>query len=135
MARLAKAYGMNVIALKRKRRDTNTENDPFCDVIYYSQEEAEDQALNRLCAASDYIFVAAPLTPETTKLIGKEQFDVMKSTAVIINVGRGPVIDEEAMIEALKNQRIKGAGLDVFTVEPLPADSPLWKLHNVLLSP
>jgi len=129
-ARLAKAYGMKVIALKRKRRDTE---DPVCDEIYYSQENP--QALNQLCAASDYIYVATPLTPETTGLIGKEQFETMKPSTVLINVGRGPVIDEEAMIEALKAKKIKGAGLDVFAVEPLPSDSPLWKLNNVLVSP
>jgi len=131
-AKLTHAYGMKVVALKRKR--TNAGEDPYCDEIYYSQENP--QALNQLCAQSDYIFVAAPLTPQTKGLIGKEQFGVMKSTAVLINVGRGPVIDEDALIEALQSNKLKGAGLDVFSEEPLPKESKLWDLtKKVLLSP
>ncbi len=82
----------------------------------------------------DYVAVTAPLTPETTGLIGKREFELMKPGAVIINVGRGPVIDEAAMIEALETNRIRGAALDVFDVEPLPGDSPFWSLENVLIS-
>ena len=83
----------------------------------------------------DYVVVAAPLTPETRGMIGEAEFAAMKPTAVVINVGRGPVIDEEAMIGALSNGRIKGAALDVFDHEPLPAGHPFYKLENVLLSP
>ena len=139
-AKLAKAFGMKVIGLKRKRKGGTSDPDDmveykdlFCDKMYYSDEDSN--ALNEVCAASDYIFVATPLTPQTKGLIGKYQFDAMKSTGVIINVGRGPVIDEFALIEALQTGKIKGAGLDVTTVEPLPKESPLWKMKNVLLSP
>ena len=148
-ARLAKAYGMNVMALKRKRKsktengDNNNDNnnkkrkleeeDENGATIYYSSENPN--ALNDICAASDYIYVSTPLTPQTKGMIGKEQFNKMKSTGVIINVGRGPVIDEEALIEALKDGKIKGAALDVTSTEPLPKESPLWGLDNVLLSP
>ena len=82
----------------------------------------------------DYVAVTAPLTPETAGLIGKREFDLMKPAAVILNVGRGPVINETAMVEALRTRRIRGAALDVFDAEPLPADSPFWALDNVLLS-
>ena len=148
-AKLAQAYGMNVIGLKRKRNkvgatkrkrdDTddslikNSKDNLYCDKILYSDEDPN--ALNEVCAVSDYVFVAIPLTPQTKGLIGKEQFDAMKSTTVIINVGRGPVIDEPALIEALQTNNIKGAGLDVTSVEPLPRESPLWQMKNVLLSP
>jgi phosphoglycerate dehydrogenase-like enzyme len=131
-AKLAHAYGMKVVALKRKR-SPESNKDPYCAEVYYSQDDPS--ALNRLCAESDYIYVAAPLTTQTKGLIGKDQLQRMKPSAVLINVGRGPVIDEEALIEALNAGAIKGAGLDVFTSEPLSADSPLWNMTNVLLSP
>jgi len=84
---------------------------------------------------SDYILVATPLTPETKGLIGAAQIAAMKPTGVIINVGRGAVIDEDALIAALEAGSIKGAALDVFSVEPLPALHAFYRLPNVLLSP
>ena len=117
---------MRVVALRR-----NPKPDPLCDKVYGSDKES----LNRLFAESDYVLCAAPLTPETTKIIGKEQFDNAKEGCVFINVGRGPIVDEEALIDALQNGKLKGAGLDVFTQEPLLESSPLWELENVLLSP
>jgi phosphoglycerate dehydrogenase-like enzyme len=83
----------------------------------------------------DYVVAAAPLTEETRGMIGEAEFRVMKPTAVVINVGRGAVINEEAMIGALSDRRIGGAALDVFDHEPLPAGHPFYKLENVLLSP
>jgi phosphoglycerate dehydrogenase-like enzyme len=88
-----------------------------------------------MLSRSDYILVSTPLTKQTRGLISKEALSKCQSTAVIINVGRGPIIDEEALIEALTSGAIKGAGLDVTTIEPLPKDSQLWNLDNVLLSP
>ncbi|KAG7338410.1 D-isomer specific 2-hydroxyacid dehydrogenase [Nitzschia inconspicua] len=126
-AKLAKAYGMRVIALRRNPE--KTKDDPYCDVVY-----GNDQ-LNVLFGESDYILCSAPLTAETKGMIGKEQFDAAKTNAVFINVGRGPIVDEEALVEALKDGRLKGAGLDVFATEPLPKESELWELDNVLLSP
>lgn len=126
-AKLAKAYGMKVIALRRN--PDKTKSDPIADKVY------GNNAMNQLFAESDYILCAAPLTPETEKMIGKEQFDCAKQDAVFINVGRGPIVDEAALVEALKDGRLKGAGLDVTSIEPLPKESPLWKLDNVLLSP
>ena len=90
--------------------------------------------LHAMLPECDYVVVTAPLTPETTGMIAKPEFELMKRNAIILNVGRGPVIDEAAMIEALRTKRIRGAVLDVFDVEPLPADSPFFTLDNVLLS-
>jgi phosphoglycerate dehydrogenase-like enzyme len=131
-AKLAKAYGMRVIALRRRKPstiDTWAVDDPYCDVIYGNHQ------LNDLFAESDYILCSAPLTTETKGMIGKEQFDAAKANAVFINVGRGPIVDEVALIDALKDGKLKGAGLDVFSTEPLPKESELWELDNVLLSP
>lgn len=86
-------------------------------------------------AGADFIAVTAPLTRETRGLIGAGQIAAMKSSAVVINVGRGPIIDQHALTEALKARKIRGAALDVFETEPLPEDSPLWDLDNVLVSP
>jgi phosphoglycerate dehydrogenase-like enzyme len=88
-----------------------------------------------MLAACDYIAAAAPLTPDTRGMIGEAEFRVMKKTAVIMNVGRGPVIDEAAMVRALAEGRIKGAALDVFDREPLPAGHAFYQFKNVLLSP
>jgi phosphoglycerate dehydrogenase-like enzyme len=127
-ARLAKAYGMKVLALSRKQSDAT--EDPYLD------ERMAPTELNRLFRESDYVFCALPLTPDTHGCIGEEQFQQAKPGCVFINVGRGPVVDEDALIRALDNGRLKGAALDVFTNEPLPTDSPLWNgLDNVLLSP
>jgi phosphoglycerate dehydrogenase-like enzyme len=123
----AKAMGMKVLALRR-RPELST-GDPHVDRVY-----GWDSRL-QLIAESDYVVAAAPLTPETQGMFGEAEFAAMKPTGVIINVGRGPVIDEPAMIRALESGRIKGAGLDVTSVEPLPSDSPLYRLENVLLSP
>jgi len=129
-AKLAKAYGMNVIALRKNVPSKEAiEADPYCDLVYGTD------ALNQLFSECDYVLCAAPLTAETHKMIGKDQFDHAKKGCVFINVGRGPVVDESALIEALKDGRLKGAGLDVFTQEPLEDDSDLWTLENVLLSP
>ena len=125
-ARLASAYGMKTIALRR-----NPQPDPLCTAVYGNDKAS----LNRLFQESDYILCAAPLTSETRGAIGKEQFDNAKEGAVFINVGRGPIVDEEALVEALQDGRLKGAGLDVFASEPLSVDSPLWEMDNVLLSP
>jgi len=123
----AKAMGMRVLALRR--RPELSAGDPHVDRMY-----AWDQRLEMI-ADCDYVVAAAPLTRETEGMISDAEFNAMKPGAVIINVGRGPVIDEPAMIRALESGKIKGAGLDVTTVEPLPAESPLYRLDNVLLSP
>jgi phosphoglycerate dehydrogenase-like enzyme len=121
----AKAMGMQVLAVKRHA----TEADPIASELFRPEDRVA------MIARCDYIVAAAPLTPETRGLIGEREFAAMKPGAVVINVGRGPVIDEAAMVRALTERRIKGAALDVFDHEPLPEDHPFYRLDNVLLSP
>jgi phosphoglycerate dehydrogenase-like enzyme len=128
IATRVRAMGMSVLALKR-RFDPSQPADPLIEKLY-----ASDQ-LREMISRCDYIVVATPLTVETRGMIGEAEFAVMKSSAVIINVGRGPVIDEAAMIYALSTRRIKGAALDVFDQEPLPSGHAFYALENVLLSP
>lgn len=128
-AKLAHVYGMKIVALRRNPKLSS--NDPYCEVTYGTDKES----LNRLMSESDYIVCSAPSTVETRGMVNKDAFEAVKPNAVFINLGRGPVVDEEAMIEALKNGRLKGAALDVFKEEPLPKENELWSLENVLLSP
>jgi phosphoglycerate dehydrogenase-like enzyme len=120
------AMGMCVLALKRHAPATP---DPFVDQFY------KPDKLSGLLAQCDYVVVAAPLTAETRHMISDAAFAAMKPNAVVINVGRGPVIDQAAMVRALTEKRIKGAGLDVFEEEPIPSGDPIYKLENVLISP
>jgi phosphoglycerate dehydrogenase-like enzyme len=126
-AQLARGLGMKVIATRR--RPERSANDSLIDRIYPLDQ------LRPMLAASDYVLVCAPLTPETKGMIGEGELAAMKRSAVIINVGRGPVIVEPALIAALERRRIKGAALDVFDTEPLPEGHTLYKLPNVLISP
>jgi phosphoglycerate dehydrogenase-like enzyme len=89
----------------------------------------------QLFQQSDYVVVAAPLTDETKGMIGEKEFAHSKQNQVLINIGRGPVVDENALIFALKTGVLRGAALDVFNEEPLPTQSELWALENILLSP
>lgn len=125
-AERARAMGMRIFATKRH---IPTEPDPVVE-RYFSLRE-----LHEMLALCDYVVVAAPLTPETQQLIGEAEFAAMKTTAVLINVGRGPVVDTDALVRALSSGRIRGAGLDVVEPEPLPAGHPLYTMENVLLSP
>jgi phosphoglycerate dehydrogenase-like enzyme len=124
----AKAMGMRVLALKRHPPKPGADPGPVDE--YFAADR-----LDEMVPECDYVVVAAPLTPETRHLINETTFAAMKKEAVVVNVGRGPVIDESSMIAALREGRIKGAGLDVFEREPLPPDSPLYEMDNVLLSP
>ena len=128
-AKLAHVYGMRVVALRRN--PILAVGDPLCDRVLGSDTES----LNQLMRESDYILCSAPLTEETRGLIGTTQFQHAKKGAVLINLGRGPVVDEVALLHALKSGILKGAALDVFAQEPLPETSELWELENVLLSP
>ena len=114
VAARAEAMGMEVLSLRR---------------------QSPAGALGELMARSDYVVAAAPLTEETRGLIGTAELAAMKPTAVLINIGRGPVVVEEALIAALRERRIRGAALDVFDTEPLPAGHPYYSLDNLLLSP
>jgi D-2-hydroxyacid dehydrogenase (NADP+) len=127
VARLAKAFNMRVIATRRSTKRAGRARNV--------DELLPQRDLKKLLAASDYVAVCVPLTHETTKLIGTAELKAMKPTAYLINIARGGIIDEEALIAALKERRIAGAGLDVTAKEPLPPESPLWDLDNVILSP
>jgi phosphoglycerate dehydrogenase-like enzyme len=127
VARLAKAFGMRVVATRRSVGQATSAR--YVDLLLPSEQ------LPRLLAESDFVVICVPLTPETDGLIGEEKLRMMKPDAYLINVARGKVVDEEALVKALEEKRIAGAGLDVFATEPLPADSKLWELPNVILSP
>jgi phosphoglycerate dehydrogenase-like enzyme len=128
VAARARAMGMRVLAVKRHGPSAHN-TDPLAEQIYGPDRRIE------MISRSDCVVAAAPLTPETRGMIGDPEFAAMKPDAVVINIGRGPVIDEAALIRALSERRIKGAALDVFDCEPLPQGHPFYQLDNVLLSP
>jgi phosphoglycerate dehydrogenase-like enzyme len=125
--RLAKAFGCRVLATRRSATGPTSEA--------YADEILPPGGLPRLLAEADYIVLCVPLTGDTRGLIGERELRMMKPTAFLINIARGAVIVEPALIEALRSGWIAGAALDVFEQEPLPADSPLWDLENVILTP
>jgi phosphoglycerate dehydrogenase-like enzyme len=127
VAKRARPFGMRIVAFRR--RPELFEPDSLVDRSYGPGE------LEPLMAASDYVLVATPLTAETRGLIGNAEIAAMKQNAVLINIGRGPVVDEAALVRALQSGAIRGAALDVFDTEPLPAGHPFWGMRNVLLSP
>ncbi len=125
-ARRARAFEMRVVAT---RRNPGGGADPDCDQLF-----AHDN-LAALLEQSDYVLVAAPLTPETRHMLGAAEFARMKPSAFLVNVGRGEIVDQPALIAALQAGEIAGAGLDVTDPEPLPPDSPLWAMPNVIITP
>ena len=127
IAKKAKIFDMKVIATRRLQK--KIENKKIVDELIPLSD------LDYLLAKSDYIVIACPLTPLTQGMIGSKELAKMKSTAFIINIARGKIIDESALIDSLQNKRIAGAGLDVYSTEPLDKHSPLFGLDNVFLSP
>jgi len=121
----AKGLGMKVIAVRE-----NPQKGPGSADAVYSPEQ-----LDSVIPEADYILLCTPVTPATTGLIDRLRLARMKPDAYVINVGRGPLVDEAALIEVLKDHKIAGAALDVFTEEPLPKHSPFWDLENVLITP
>jgi len=126
VARMAAGLGMRVIAV----RENIGEEMPEGVAAVYAPPQ-----LNDLLSESNYVVVAAPLTEATRGLINADRLAAMRPDAYLINVGRGPQVDEAALADALRNRRIAGAALDVFEQEPLPEDSPLWALQNLLITP
>ncbi len=126
-AQRAKAFGMTVLGVRKSPEQSA--GDPYIDRIYPMEK------MHEVLAHSDYVVVATPLIPETRGLIGDAALGAMKPTSVLINLGRGPVIEEAALIRALQSRQIRGAALDVFDVEPLPAGHAYYSLDNLLLSP
>jgi phosphoglycerate dehydrogenase-like enzyme len=125
VARRGLAFGMRVLAV-----DPVQTRAPDGVVALWTLERLPD-----LLGASDFVVVAAPHTPETVKLFRRERFRQMKPTAYLINIGRGVIVDLADLVAALRAGELAGAGLDVFETEPLPADHPLWKMENVILTP
>lgn len=128
-AKLATNYGMRIVALRR--HPFLSKHDPLCDAVYGTSKAS----LNKLMSESDYIVCSAPSTVETRGMVNADAFDHVKENAVFINLGRGPVVDEAALIKALKSGKLRGAALDVFEEEPLAENNELWDLPNVLISP
>src|SRR6266849_5882208 len=121
----ARHFGMHVIAVRESVSKGKGEAD---EVVSLSD-------LDKVLPRADYILLCTPVTPATTGMINESRLNRMKPDAYIINVGRGPLIDEAALLHALQTKRIAGAALDVFVEEPLPAESPLWSLDNLLITP
>ncbi|MGN7177001.1 D-2-hydroxyacid dehydrogenase [Cytobacillus sp. SAFR-174] len=123
-ARIAQAFGMKVIGVRHSGK-----SEEYFDEMYTSGQ------LNDVLPQCDYVVVTLPLTQETRQLFRSEQFALMKDSSFFINIGRGEIVKERDLIDALQNGVIAGAGLDVFEKEPLSEDSPLWELDNVIVTP
>jgi phosphoglycerate dehydrogenase-like enzyme len=128
VATRVRAMGMQILAVKRNGPPLYNV-DPLVNQIFRPEDRLE------MISRCDYVVVTTPLTPETRGLIGERELAAMKPNAVLMNLGRGPVVDEAALVQALTERRIKGAALDVYDTEPLPAGHPFYALENVLLSP
>jgi len=125
VAKRAAAFGMQVVAVDPRRAEKP-------EIV---AELWKPDRLNDLLTNSDFVVICAPHTPETEKMIRAEQLRLMKKTAYLVNVGRGVIVDLADLTETLRAGAIAGAGLDVFEMEPLPADHPLWTLPNVIITP
>lgn len=125
VARLLKGFGCTILYNKRQPLTADEE----------TALGARHASLDEILAQADIVSLHCPLTPETSGLIGLEAFAAMKKTAVLVNVARGGVVCEDALIEALRSREIAGAAMDVFAIEPLPADSPLLTLDNLVVTP
>lgn len=139
LARLLQSFGVTVLASKRdllKAESTDYQvdgqGDPAADL---PRRLYPGKALRSLLKECDYVVVTVPLTQETRGMLGAKQLSAMKPSAILVDVSRGGVVDQEALIHALEKGQFAAAGLDVFAEEPLPADSRLWDLPNVLISP
>jgi phosphoglycerate dehydrogenase-like enzyme len=128
VASRARALEMNVLGLRR-RVSEQSGDDSLIEQVYRPEQRLE------MLSRCDYIVMTVPLTEQTRGLISHAEFAAMKKNAVVINVGRGPTIDERAMIKALSERKVRGAALDVFDQEPLPQGHPFYSMENVLLSP
>lgn len=124
VARKARALGMRTIGL-------NTRGTPVDGVDRMLPRERMEELLRE----SDFVVVTVPLTPATRGFLGEREFKLMKPAACLINLARGRVVDEKALVAALQDGTIGGAALDVFAVEPLGPDSPLWEMENVIITP
>jgi phosphoglycerate dehydrogenase-like enzyme len=139
VGRLARAFGASVLAVKRDLMRLDDDGYRLGGVGDPDATQVDrlypPQAVASMAERCDFLVVTAPLTPETRGLIGRAVFQRMKPTAYLIDISRGQVVDQDALIQALRDRHLAGAALDVYPVEPLPADSPLWEMPNVILSP
>lgn len=124
VAEKAKVFGMTVIAVKRSRTD-----ELFADEVYSTED------IMTALPSADVVIAALPATAETENFFDAEKFAAMKEGALFINIARASVVDEDALIAALRSGHIAGAALDVFSKEPLPADHPFWDMKNVIMTP
>ena len=139
VARFLVPFGANVLAVKKDvmhpedqgyvRDGMGDPHGDFFDRLY------PPEALKSLLSECDFVVLTLPLTENTHHIIGEEALDAMKPSAYLVNVGRGELIDQKALVAALKAKQIAGAALDVFETEPLPLDSPLWEMENVIITP
>jgi phosphoglycerate dehydrogenase-like enzyme len=139
IARMLQSFGVTILASKRELMQTefkdyqvDGQGDPKAEI---PRRLYPGKALRSLLKECDYVIVTVPLTPETRGMLGADQLSAMKPSAVLVDVSRGGVIDQEALARALERGQLAAAALDVFAEEPLPADSPLWHLPNILISP
>jgi phosphoglycerate dehydrogenase-like enzyme len=123
-AKIAKAFRMKVLGVRHSGKP-----EEFVDEMYTANQ------LDIVLPQCDYVIVTLPLTNETYHLFGDQQFKQMKSSAFFINIGRGEIVVEEDLIASLQAGKVAGAGLDVFAIEPLSVDSPLWEMENVIITP
>jgi len=123
-AKIAKAFGMRVLGVRHSGKQQE-----YVDEMYTTDQ------LDMVLPNCDYVVVTLPLTKDTKNLFDSKKFDLMKPSAFFINIGRGEIVVEDDLITALQNGIIAGAGLDVFEQEPLSADSPLWEMENVIITP
>ncbi len=139
VAKIAEGFGMHVLALKRDpciKKQDQYHAEGCCDMEgsipsrFYGPDELMD-----MLPMCDHVVLSLPLTAQTEDLFGEDQFRAMKDTAFFVNIGRGALVVEDALVSALRDGWIAGAGLDVFRKEPLPATSPLWDLENLIITP
>jgi phosphoglycerate dehydrogenase-like enzyme len=126
VAKRASALGMRVIATREHPEKGSPEN---------VEKILPSSRIDEVLSQSDYVILAAPLTSTTRRLMNAVRFEKMKAEACLINVSRGPLVDQDALAQALRQKKIGGAALDVFDQEPLPSGSPLWDLENLLITP
>jgi phosphoglycerate dehydrogenase-like enzyme len=125
IARRALAFGMRVLAVDPRQTEA-----PAGVAALWPVER-----LDELLRESDFVVIAAPHTPQTKQLFRRRQFQTMKPSAVLLNIGRGAIVSLDDLVAALDAGEIAGAGLDVFEIEPLPSDHPVWRFSNVILTP
>ncbi len=128
IGQLCQSFGMKVLGVKRETNGI-TPSSVFADELYNQTE------IEKMLSRAEYLVLIAPHTPETEKMMGEKELALLPKGAILINIGRGALVDEQALIRALQSGHLGGAGLDVFEVEPLPKTSPLWEMPNVIVSP